>query len=324
MYDTIKLNKDFYSISGKSFTQVLEELDPTDGYKGTALENLDAFERQLKRFDIKVSGKNSDKVEKFFQNGEASVLFPEYIRRTIKQGMEDASIFGDIAASVAYIDSLDYRAFNTVVSSTALTVDQSESIGINEVTLSTPVKQMTKYARGLNFSYEAMRKQRLDSVGVMLRHLGAQLARKMNVDVVNGLKTGLTAATITGTSLTYNDLAGFWASMTDCNMSAMIVSPAVLAKILSISEMKNFSYDYVSANTVTTPFGITLVKCPGLSDDIAVGLDKSCALEVVFGSDLLIESDREIITQSSNITASVLLGFTKLIANSVMLIKTSN
>ena len=33
-----KLEKGMYRESGKSFTQVLEQLDPSESYKGTALE----------------------------------------------------------------------------------------------------------------------------------------------------------------------------------------------------------------------------------------------------------------------------------------------
>lgn len=86
MYDTIKLEKGLYSITGKNFTEALEAIDPDSSYKGTELEGLDAFERQLKRFDIRISGKNSDKVEKFFLSTESAVLFPEYVCRTINRG----------------------------------------------------------------------------------------------------------------------------------------------------------------------------------------------------------------------------------------------
>ena len=55
MYNDIKLEKALYNLSGKSFTAALEELDPSCAYTGTDLAGLDAFERQLKRFDIKVS-----------------------------------------------------------------------------------------------------------------------------------------------------------------------------------------------------------------------------------------------------------------------------
>ena len=62
MYNNIKLEKGLYSITGKTFTQALAELDPDENYENTELKGLDAFERQLKRFDIKVKGANSDRV----------------------------------------------------------------------------------------------------------------------------------------------------------------------------------------------------------------------------------------------------------------------
>lgn len=62
MYNDIKLEKGLYNLSGKSFTAALEELDPTSAYCGTPLEKLDAFERQLKRFNIRVKGSDCDSV----------------------------------------------------------------------------------------------------------------------------------------------------------------------------------------------------------------------------------------------------------------------
>ena len=64
-YDNLKLDKGMYQEAGRSFSQVLESMDPSERYKGTSLEGLDAFQRQLKRFDIKVKGAGSDVVEKF-------------------------------------------------------------------------------------------------------------------------------------------------------------------------------------------------------------------------------------------------------------------
>ena len=75
-FNNIKLEKGLYT-SGKSFTQTLESMDPSVNYAGTDLEGLDAFQRQLKRFDIKVSGKGSDSIEKFFRTTDSAALFPE-------------------------------------------------------------------------------------------------------------------------------------------------------------------------------------------------------------------------------------------------------
>ena len=62
--DNVRLEKGMYHEAGRTFTQVLEKLDHSEQYKGTAMEGLDAFQRQLKRFDIRVKGRNSDVVEK--------------------------------------------------------------------------------------------------------------------------------------------------------------------------------------------------------------------------------------------------------------------
>ena len=76
-FDNLRLEKGMYNEAGRSFTQVLEREDPSEQYKGTALEGLDAYQRQLKRFDIKVKGAGSDAVEKFFATSQSAVLFPE-------------------------------------------------------------------------------------------------------------------------------------------------------------------------------------------------------------------------------------------------------
>ena len=57
-FDNIRLEKGLYA-SG-DFTGALEKIDPSENYSGTVLEGLDAYQRQLKRFDIKVSGAGSD------------------------------------------------------------------------------------------------------------------------------------------------------------------------------------------------------------------------------------------------------------------------
>ena len=57
-YENIPLDRSMYAAASKSFSRILEEMDPTAHYQGTELGSLDAYQRQLKRFDIKVSGEN--------------------------------------------------------------------------------------------------------------------------------------------------------------------------------------------------------------------------------------------------------------------------
>ena len=109
-FNDIRLDKGMYSESGKSFTQVLESLDPSENYKGTAYEGLDAYQRQLKRFDIKVRGATSDMVEKFFSTSTSAVLFPEYVARSVRAGMEEGNILPAITATVTKFEGMDDRS----------------------------------------------------------------------------------------------------------------------------------------------------------------------------------------------------------------------
>ena len=109
-YDNLKLEKGMYRQEGMNFTQVLESLDPSENYRGTALEGTDAFQRQLKRFDIKVKGAGSDVVAKFFATWESAVLFPEYVARAVHQGMEENDILPQMIATETRISGLDYRS----------------------------------------------------------------------------------------------------------------------------------------------------------------------------------------------------------------------
>ena len=109
-FDNLRLEKGMYNEAGRSFTQVLEREDPSEQYKGTALEGLDAYQRQLKRFDIKVKGAGSDAVEKFFATSQSAVLFPEYIARSVRQGMEETDILPQITAAETRVSGMDYRS----------------------------------------------------------------------------------------------------------------------------------------------------------------------------------------------------------------------
>jgi len=115
-YDNLRLDKGMYNEAGLTFTQVLEKYDPSENYIGTPLEGTDAFQRQLKRFDIRVKGPNSDVVEKFFRTSESAVLFPEYVSRSVKQGMEEANILPSITASITRFEGMDYRSIYSVPS----------------------------------------------------------------------------------------------------------------------------------------------------------------------------------------------------------------
>lgn len=311
MYNDIKLEKGLYSINGKTFTQALEQLDPDSAYENTDMAGLDAFERQLKRFNIKVRGESCDRVEKFFENTQSAVLFPEFVRRAIKAGMDGASILGKVVAAVTYTDGLDHRGLTVVKGGNTDVVEQGGELPVTTVRLASTPSQLTKFARKLSCSYEAIRKQRLEAFAVILRNLGASLARDINGLCMEVAADGAQETTLTG-DITYAALAEFWGSMGDNDMTAMVCKPELMAQILGLSEMKYCVGDYMSGGVVKTPYGVTLIKCPQLGDVQALGIDKSSAIEAVFGTDVVVDFDKLISTQCSEIACSVTVGFSKL------------
>lgn len=177
-YDGISLEMGMYK-TGKTLTEILEELDPSDNYKGTALEGLDAFSRQLKRFDIKVSGSQSDIVDKFFTDDQTAILFPEYVRRCVEEGMSENPIIEDIVAVTTNIDGMDYRSVS------ARAVNNCETrISIND-----NLCNIHKRGRLLVASYEALRFQRISLLSVMLKQIGQYIRKKQLFDALEELST---------------------------------------------------------------------------------------------------------------------------------------
>ena len=329
-FNEIRLEKGMYSQPGKSFRQVLEEMDPSEGYKGTAMEGLDAYQRQLKRFDIKVRGAGSDCVEKFFASTEASVLFPEYVSRAVRAGMEEGNILPSITATVTNFDGMDYRSIYsdaTAEDKALKAVAEGAAIPTTEVKASSNLVKLHKRGRMLVASYEAIRFQRLDLFSVMLRQIGAQIMR-MHLDdaidvITNGDGNGNGAKVykvgddvIGGTAgqLTYSELLAFWNEFDPYNMNTLLASPDVMLKILGCPELQNplAGLNFAGSGEPGNPLGAKLIKTSALPKGTLIGLDKNYALEMIQGSDVNVEYDRLIDRQLERAAITSISGFAKL------------
>ena len=329
-FNEIRLDKGMYSEAGKSFEQVLEGLDPNENYKGTPYEGMDAFQRQLKRFDIKVRGAGSDVVEKFFSTSESAVLFPEYVSRSVKAGMEEGNILPSITASVTRFEGMDYRSIYSAASEDdkALRfVGEGSLIPQTEIRAADHLVSLKKRGRMLVASYEAIRFQRLDLFSVMLRQIGNQIMRMHLEDaidvIVNGDGNGNTAEslavgddTIGGTagSLSYAELLAFWNRFDPYTMNTMLVAPDVMLKILNCSEFKNpmAGLNFQGTGEPGNPLGAKLIRCSAMKAGTAIGLDNGYALAVVTAGDVSVEYDRLIDRQLERAAITSISGFAKL------------
>ncbi len=324
LFETINIEKGMYQSKGKSLTDVLESLDPSVNYVGTNLEGLDAFSRQLKRFDIKVSGAGSDTVEKFFQNSNSSALFPEYVSRAVKQGMEEADILSDIVATVTTIDGMDYRSITSDLGEqdkTLAVVNEGAVIPQTVVKTNDNLVKLHKRGRMLVSSYEALRFQRLDLFTVTLKQIGAYIARSQLKDAVNVLINGdngdnaiAQISTAQKGEITYNDLISLWAKLNPYQLNTILAPISAMKTILALPEMKDAAsgLNFQGSGKMVTPLGANLLHTSAIDTDFVVGLDKNCALEMVKAGDVVTDYDKLIDRQLERASISCIAGFSKI------------
>ena len=241
-----------------------------------------------------MSGANCDTVEKFFTSSQSAALFPEYVARAVRQGMEMASSLPDIAATVTKIDTLDYRTVQTATASDQKIEDPvAEGAAIPETVIKTAGSLVTLHKRGrlIVSSYEALRHHRLDLFTVILRQIGAYIARRQMKDAVDvllngdGTNTGITVTALTAAP-TYNDLVTLWGKLSDYNFNTILAGTTALQALLKITEFKD-------AKKI-------------------IALDKNCALEMVQVGDVLTDYDKLIDRQMERAAVSAVAGFAQI------------
>ena len=329
-YDNLRLEKGMYRQAGKTFTQVLESLDPSENYRGTALEGTDAFQRQLKRFGIRAKGAGSSPVEKFFSTMDSAVLFPEYIARTVRQGMEENDILPSIVATTTVIDAMDYRSIysNPTDDDKALRdVEEGGEIPSTEVKTKDHLVKLTKRGRMLVASYEAIRFQKLDLFSVMLRQIGSYIQKQQVADAVKVLIEGdgnenaavqyaVGTSPMSGTagSLTYDQMVEFWGQFDPYTMNTILCSTGTMTKLLKIPELQNpmTGLNFQGTGKVGTPLGAQIHRTSVVGDGKIIGLDNRYALELVRAGDVLVEYDKLIDRQLERAAITSISGFGKI------------
>ncbi|MCM1132148.1 MAG: hypothetical protein NC340_01620 [Ruminococcus flavefaciens] len=312
MYNDIKLEKGMYNLNGKSFTSALEELDPSSAYIGTELESFDAFERQLKRYNIRLNGAECDKVEKFFNSTETAVLFPEYVQRCIAKGFND-TLVSSLSAAQTVCESGQYLGCVMDDSAEYVATKQSNALPASTVKEGTTALVLEKFGRLINASYEAVRKQRLDVFGVMLKSIGVKLAVAVMKKAVDVLAKD--AENISVTSLTYANIAELYGRFDCFDMTTILVNPSTASKIVAMDQLSDNRTN--ADGRMILPFGSEIIKTSAVGENTIIGLDRNFALEFITSSGLVLETDKLIDRQLDQITVSILCGFRKLTPDAV-------
>lgn len=328
--DSIRLEKGMYNVRGKSFTEVLESLDPSENYKETPLAGLDAYERQLKRFDIKVNGPACDKIEKFFSTTDSAVLFPEFISRAIKQGLESFKILPEIVAATSIIDGVDYRSISTsedesnTNSGSGSYVGEATSIKKIDVKHGTSLTKLKKYGRIFSSSYEAMRFQNLDLMTVIFKQIGRNLAYEQLEDLITAIMPSFddSVKVAKASTITYADITNLWSKFGSYSPNVIIGASETISTILNIDQIKDIHTDthMHGCSQFINPMSANLIVNNSLkttSSEKLLAFDKDFAVQMVQSGNLTIEYDKVIDQQLNQAAISVIRGFSPICTDAI-------
>ena len=274
-------------------------------------------------------------VEKFFASAQSAVLFPEYIARSVRQGMEETNLLPQITAAVTQFNGMDYRSIASVPEKedkSLRRVEERASIPQTEIRTQENLVRLHKRGRMLVASYEAIRYQKLDLFSVTLRQIGAYINRMHLEDAIDVILNGdgndnpaqvISLPENSGGKLSYGDLVDFWAKFDPYEMNTLLVSGDVMLQLLKLSELQNplTGLNFQGTGKLTTPLGAELLRTSALGSGTLIGLDRRYALEMVQGSDVLVEYDKLIDRQLERAAITSVSGFAKLFVDAAKVLE---
>ena len=352
MSKNILLTRELYSQAnekGISFSQLLEQMDPTnEGSK------LTAYERQLKEHQIVTQsipekGFVASKVEAFYRTDESKVLFPEFIAGGLRESLVASSILPYLIATTTPIDGNSYRSIYCDDSdankkaSKRVRVTEAADLPKSRLRTRENSTKIYKYGRAIEASYEVIRRMRIDLLGTHVRRIGEQAAQDEVDEVLTIIKDGdgnaNTAATMlkSKTDLDPSATAGtlskeawlrFLLRFYPYQCNTVVASEDGLLQVLEIlypndaTQMMDFLLKgmAITAN-VELPqqlwTNVTLLYNPNVAKidgKVALyGMDRRYAIEKIMetGSDIQ-EADKFITNQTQILTISENAGFAKM------------
>lgn len=275
-YKSIKLSKQFYEHSTKTFTQILDELDPYDIYAdaNSPLKTLDPYERQLRRFDIKVKGDDADNVKKFFETNETALLFPEFVNRKINRGYESNTVLSHVIGYHSYYLNNNYDSFIDC----ELT---KTDIGIYKLKKDLYGEIKPLYIN-LDVIYESIKDLSLNSFGVILNSMGNALAYDtFNYCIKRIIESFINKDdSIRIKDVTYKRIISIM--NLSYGLDTIVCDLDTLSKILALPELVSY-IDSNKPGIYKTNIGISIIGCKSLKNEIVV-LNSTNAINAVYGS----------------------------------------
>ena len=126
----------------------------------------------------------------------------------------------------------------------------------------------------------------------------------------------------TAGSLSYDALVDFWSQFDPYTMNTLLVGDA-MAEVLKLKEMQDSTagLSFQGTGKLVTPMGATLLRSSAVPAGTIIGLDKNYALEMIRGSDVLVEYDKLIDRQLERAAITSISGFAKIFQEASKVLK---
>jgi hypothetical protein len=337
-------------------SEMLEIIDPSDYYAGTPEGELDAFDRQLMVAGIRVKsdpakGIFADKVERFetSNNPGSVVLYPEFINRQLRANLIAPDILSTLVNVTTTITGRDYRTIYLDNSDpkTRRMYRVAEGAEIPKTKLVTSERGITlyKYGRGIEGSYEAIRRTQIDKFAIFAQQVGMQsrldrASAALNV-LVNGDGNSNSATNYnqssldTGSTPTYNAFLAFAMNFYPYKLRILLGNAASLIKFLAMAKPSVDPFTVLALleqrNTPSTMVdlpqnffgGLSLLMHPDIPDGLFIGIGtdpngNGVALEeVVEAGSTIVEPERLVSSQREALYMSEIVGYAKILDGSV-------
>ena len=237
--------------------------------------------------------------------------------------MENANVLPALVATTTRIDGMDYRTITSIPDEADKSLLPVMEGAVLPQTVVKTQENLVLHKRGrmLVSSYEALRFQRLDLFTVMLRQIGAYIARAQVKDAVDVLMNGdgnenaAQATAAAGSAFAYADLVKLWGDLAPYELNTLLASTETMRALLTMEEMKDAQagLNFQGTGKMITPVGASLLHVPCVGENAIIGLDKSCALEMVQAGDILTDYDKLIDRQLERAAISCIAGFAKIL-----------
>lgn len=320
-----------------TLTEYLEELDPSPRTADGRLDTpLDAFERQLAVFDVRIGGRNAATLEQFLMS-DAAVLAPEFILREIKAGMALRQDPAELCAVIVPEQGPSVKPvyFKTETVKKPL-AEHGEGAGFPVVTVNYRDKsaQMIDRGRQFDFPYRVIRHQKLTEFRALLWAIGAQMAADEVNEIYRILRRGDGTSpesqnVFNGTigTLSYGDLVHLTLSFdVPSRMSHLLCSPNDLETILNLSQFQDpqiwrHSNQFAAMGDyqAISPFGSKLVRVEGAEATELIALDRRFAVREAVAQPLLVEAEKIINAKLESAVVSKESVYTVMFDNAVKL-----